>query len=228
MVSEKYCIWHQPKDTSQWHRIKRHRTRIWRSLPEAAMKTNPPEGHPKPTRADVPGTRPTRARAQGLLLFELWAPTAAPHSLAPSWVERTAISREMQMTASRTMRRSGKRPQINTCLWERTWKKRNLCTTMTNTQKLPSQKALSIFMWAQLPVRDFETAKTKLRTILSSLFTNHLVWGEGAWGKVELCFPFSSFSKRNSNIPGEEKGRVEWGRDPGKKGFLRFIWKTPR
>lgn len=156
------------------------------------MKTNPPEGHPKPAGADTPGTRPTRARAQRPLLFELWAPVAAPQSLAPSWVERTAICREMQMTASQTMGRSGKHPQINTYLWERTWKKRNLCTTMTNTEKLPSQKAHFIFMWAQLPVRDWNS-QNKIQDHSFLFIHKSLSTRRGRLGKGRIMFSFFFF-----------------------------------
>lgn len=172
------------------------------------MKTNPPAGHPKPARADVPGTRPMRARAQGPLLFELWAPVAAPQSLAPSWVERTAISREMQMTASLMMGRSGKRPQINTYLWERTWKKKNFCTAMTNTEKLPSQKALFIFKWAQLPVRDWNS-QNKIQDHSFLFIHKSLSTRRGRLGKGKnYVFLFLLFLKEIQIS--QEKKRGEW------------------
>lgn len=142
-----------------------------------------------------------------------WAPRAhsnsAQPSLAPSWSPREQPLAEKCRWQCHTRDRQEQEASPNKHVpLGKDMKEQEPSHSDDSYTKLPTRK--SSFHSHVSPTSNHslqDSQKTKFRTILSSLFTNHL-----GWGKRQNFFPF--FSKGNSNVLGEKGGRIQ-----GKKGF---------
>lgn len=118
------------------------------------------------------------------------------HAARPGSIlsQRTLVSRETPMKTSQRTGRSGKCPQINVYLWERTEKNRKLLTTVTNTQKLPTRKSSA----HASPTSNQRFWNSQNKTQDHSFLFIHKLFSmrRGHLGKGRITFSFFFFFKK--------------------------------